>query len=274
VTRSAGVVLSSLLAGTLLQPPRPAFDIILRHGTVIDGSGLPRVRADVAIANGFIARIGDLSKEHAELEIDARGLFVAPGFINIHSHASPPALPRAENMLTQGVTTEILNPDGGGSTSLGDQLAGASAPGLAVNIGAYVGFNAVWSDVMGPADRRATPEGIEKMCALIVRGLEDGAWGVSAGLDYKPAYYAQIEVGVLQTADKWASFTARVRGLDGEPERSALVIVDQEDPFAEGKSATVLISIEGLDDSIRGELSPTAVDIRTAAPPASARRRE
>ncbi|HEV8345570.1 MAG TPA: amidohydrolase family protein, partial [Vicinamibacterales bacterium] len=125
--------------------------------------------------------------------------------INIHSHASPAALPRAENMLTQGVTTEILNPDGGGSTDLGEQLARASASGLAVNIGGYIGFNAAWSEVIGPADRRAAPEDVEAMRAIIVKGLENGAWGVSAGLDYKPAYYAQVEevVRVIEPAAKW-----------------------------------------------------------------------
>jgi N-acyl-D-aspartate/D-glutamate deacylase len=108
-------------------------------------------------------------------------------------------------MLTQGVTTEILNPDGGGSPDLQQQLAQASAAGLAVNIGTYIGFNAVWSDVMGPADRRATPEEIDRMRTLVTSGLEHGAWGVSAGLDYKPAYYAQVEevVRVVEAAAPW-----------------------------------------------------------------------
>jgi len=189
----------------LAQSPAPPYDLVLRHGTVIDGSGLPRARADVAIVNGFIARVGNLSKEQAAVDVDVTGLFVAPGFINIHSHASPGALARAENMLTQGVTTEILNPDGGGATDLAEQLARASASGLAVNIGGYIGFNAAWSEVMGAVDRRAAPEDIEKMRAIVAKGLETGAWGVSAGLDYKPAYYAQVEevVRVLERAAKW-----------------------------------------------------------------------
>jgi N-acyl-D-amino-acid deacylase len=181
------------------------FDTIIRDGTIVDGSGLPRYQGDVAIANGFIARIGDLSSATAAAEIDASGLFVAPGFVNIHSHASVDALPTAENMLTQGVTTEILNPDGGGNVDLTQQLARASAGGLALNIGAYIGFNSVWAQVMGPADRRATSDDIERMRALIVKGLEAGAWGVSAGLDYKPAYYAQVEevARVVEPAGRW-----------------------------------------------------------------------
>jgi len=186
-------------------PQSPRYDLILRHGTVLDGSGLPRVRADVAIANGFVARVGDLAKDRAATELDVTGLFVAPGFINIHSHAAPSALPTAENMLTQGVTTEILNPDGGGATDLTAQLARAGGSGLAVNIGGYIGFNAAWSEVMGPSARPATPDDVEKMRAIVVKGLESGAWGVSAGLDYKPAYYAQVEdvVRVVEPAAKW-----------------------------------------------------------------------
>ena len=86
------------------QSSAPAYDIILRGGTVVDGTGGPRRRADVAITRGHIARVGDLARATARTEIDVRGLFVAPGFLNIHSHANPGVLPTAENMLTQGVT--------------------------------------------------------------------------------------------------------------------------------------------------------------------------
>src|SRR5262245_22372339 len=198
------VLACSAIASAQAPPARP-FDAILRHGTILDGSGLPRFRSDVAIAKGFIARVGDLSKDRGAVDVDVTGLYVAPGFINIHSHASPAALPTAENMLTQGVTTEIVNPDGGGSTDLADQLARGSAAGLALNVGGYIGFNAAWSEVMGPAEWRATPDDVEKMRAIVLRGLESGAWGVSAGLDYKPAYYAQVEevVRVVDVAAKW-----------------------------------------------------------------------
>jgi len=197
----------AVLFGAVLASGQSAtrFDIILRHGTVIDGTGLPRYRADVGIAGGHVAKVGDLAGERGATDIDVTGLFVAPGFINIHSHASVSALPTAENMLTQGVTSEILNPDGGGSTDIAAQLSRASAAGLAVNIGAYIGFNAIWADTMGPADRRATDADIARMRTLVASGLDKGAWGVSAGLDYKPAYYAQVEevVRALEPAAKW-----------------------------------------------------------------------
>src|SRR4030095_4682230 len=86
------------LAAVTHQPAvaqAPTFDVIVRHGTVIDGSGRARFAADVGIRNGFIAGVGDLSAAKAQVELEARGLFVAPGFINIHSQASPDALPSA-----------------------------------------------------------------------------------------------------------------------------------------------------------------------------------
>ena len=196
----------ALAAAALLQSRTPAtYDIILRHGTVVDGTGAPRFDADVAISGGWIARVGDLSGERGKTELDATGLFVTPGFINIHSHATPDGLVRAENMLLQGVTTEILNADGSGPVDIGDQMSRASDRRLAVNIGTQIGFNSVWSDVMGPTDRRPSPEEIQRMRALIADGLAKGAWGVSAGLDYKPAYFARQEevIRIVDVARPW-----------------------------------------------------------------------
>ena len=93
-------------------------------------------------------------------------------------------------MLTQGVTTEILNADGSGPLDLDAQLGAATARGLAVNIGANIGFNSVWTQVVGAADRRPTAAEVTRMRGLLTAGLAAGAWGVSAGLDYKPAYFA------------------------------------------------------------------------------------
>ena len=198
---------ATLLAAavSLSHAQTAAYDLILRHGTIVDGTGLPRYQGDLAIAGGSIARMGRLNGEHAPVDIDVAGLFVAPGFINIHSHATPDGLPRAENMLTQGVTTEILNADGGGPVDLGSQLDAALARGLAVNVGANIGFNSIWSAVVGTVDRRATAAEIERMQTLVVAGLVHGAWGVSAGLDYKPAYFAQAEevIKVVEAARPW-----------------------------------------------------------------------
>ena len=196
---TAALVAAAAGSGAFAQAP-PAYDVIIRHGTVIDGSGAPRYWADVAIAGGSIARVGDLAGAHAVTEIDATGLFVAPGFVNIHSHATPDGLMTAANMLTQGVTTEILNADGAGPIDISEQLTTAAGRGLAVNVGANIGFNSVWAHVVGLDDRRPAAEEVTRMRDLITAGLNAGAWGVSAGLDYKPAYFAQTE-DVIKVVD-------------------------------------------------------------------------
>ena len=191
--------------GVAPSPRRVPFDVIVRGGSVLDGTGRPAYRADVGVTGSRIAKIGDLSRDSAVTVIDASGLVVAPGFINIHSHASPAALPTAANMLRQGVTTEILNPDGGGPPDIAGQLAMLDTVSLAVNVGAYAPFNSAWASVMGNSDRRPTVEQLARITDLLDRALAAGAWGVSAGLDYKPAYYAKTDeiIAVLSPLRGW-----------------------------------------------------------------------
>ncbi|MEW6323260.1 MAG: amidohydrolase family protein [Acidobacteriota bacterium] len=188
-------------------PPPERYDLVLKGGTVVDGAGTAPYRADVAVRGARIAAVGDLAGAPADRVIDVSGLYVAPGFINIHSHAVPAALPTAVNVLLQGVTTEILNPDGGGTPDLAAQRAALERDGLAVNVGAYIGFNGIWSAVVGASDRRPEAGEIERMRAMLAAGLEAGAWGVSAGLDYKPAYFATTEevVSVVSAARGWGT---------------------------------------------------------------------
>ena len=186
--------------------PRSApYDVILRGGTVLDGTGRSGYRADVGVRGSHIARIGDLSRDSGITIIDVSGLMVAPGFINIHSHAVPAALPTAANMLRQGVTTEIVNSDGGGPFDVAGLLTTADSMSLAVNVGAYAPFNSAWANVVGSIDRRPTPEQLQQVTALLDRALAAGAWGVSAGLEYKPGYYAKTDevVSVLSPLRTW-----------------------------------------------------------------------
>ncbi|MGE0123732.1 MAG: amidohydrolase family protein [Vicinamibacterales bacterium] len=212
--RWQGLVAAAVTSLALAQPPAPGAAVVVRGGTVVDGGGLPPFRADVAISDGAIVAVGDLDAWRGTTEIDARGLYVAPGFVNIHSHATADGLTTAVNMLTQGVTTEIVNADGGGPLDLTAQLADLERRGLAVNVGANIGFNSAWREVVGLADRRPSAAEVTRMRALVTAGLAAGAWGVSAGLDYKPAYYAATEdvVAVVSAARDWRTvFTSHDR---------------------------------------------------------------
>jgi N-acyl-D-amino-acid deacylase len=189
------------LATLTSAAPPPQFDLIIRGGMVIDGTGAKRVRADIGIRQGHIAEIGDLGAA-AGPSIDAKGLMVAPGFINIHDHADAKTLASAANMLAQGVTTEIMNADGLGPIDLASQLDAIARDGSAVNFGGQIGLNAIWKSVMDDADRRATPAEIERMRALLTRALDDGAWGVSSGFDFAPVSRAHVDdiVAILSAA--------------------------------------------------------------------------
>ncbi|GLO66706.1 amidohydrolase family protein [Oceanobacillus kimchii] len=194
------------------------FDTIIRNGTIIDGSGLGRYDADVAIKDGYIADIGDLSNATADQEIDAEGNFVAPGFIDVHSHATLSALGQAQSSLSQGVTMEVLSPDGAGPTDLQSRID-LEDDGLGINVASYIGFNSVWSEVVGNEDRRATDAEIEEMRNLITEAMEKGAAGVSAGLFYRPGYFADREdvIDVVSAAGAWRTkFTNHQRNENNE----------------------------------------------------------
>lgn len=182
-----------------------SYDLILRGGTIVDGSDSESYIGDVAISANQIAAIGNLGNAIALEEIDVAGLVVAPGFINIHSHATAAGLPTAINMLSQGVTTEVLNADGRSGSYLPDQFSVLSRQGLALNVGGFIGFNSVWQEVVGLDEVRPAATQIQEMQALIKTGLESGAWGVSAGLDYVPGYYATTEevIQVLEPFSEW-----------------------------------------------------------------------
>ena len=188
-----------------LQPADAVFDLLLRGGTIVDGTGGARYHADVGVREGRIVAIGDLRGARADTALDVSGLFVTPGFINLHSHAAAAALPTAANMLTQGVTTELINSDGMGPLDIAQQLTTLERGGLAVNVGAYAGFNSVWSALAGTENRRPGTTQLDSMSALLVANMHRGAWGVSAGLDYKPAYFAtEAEVTeVLRPLGAW-----------------------------------------------------------------------
>ena len=271
---AAALVAASASSHAAAQAP-PPYDLIIRHGTVIDGTGAPRYQADVAIAGGSVARVGDLAGARAVTEIDATGLFVAPGFINIHSHATLDGLVTATNMLTQGVTTEILNADGAGPLDIGAQLTTAAARGLAVNVGANIGFNSVWAQVVGLDDRRPTPDEVTQMRDLITAGLTAGAWGVSAGLDYKPAYFAQTEdvIKVVEVARRARTYFTNHDRVTPESGFSSLAGMAETIAIGARSGITPLITHmkvqgheQGRADAITGQMrQATERGVYTAA---------
>ncbi|HEX8430133.1 MAG TPA: hypothetical protein VF625_02555, partial [Longimicrobium sp.] len=179
--RSKSVRIAALAALGALLAAAPAhaqatYDIIIRTGRVLDGTGNPWYRADVGVRGDRIVAVGDLAGARATREIDAAGLYVAPGVIDVHTHAgdglATAALAPARPLLAQGITTVLVNPDGGGATDLARQRAAFQSHGVGVNIGHMVPHGSVRQAVMGMADRAPTPAEMERMRALVRTGME------------------------------------------------------------------------------------------------------
>ncbi len=191
------LILAVLLAAGLAGAPQGAAaeaDILIRNGRLLDGSGNPWLRADIAISGDRIVAVGDLAGMEADRTIDAAGLYVAPGFIDTHSHASG-GLTRestspAEPLLAQGVTTVLLNPDGGGPVNLEGQREDLLEHGLGVNAAQMISHGAVRRAVMDMDDRLPTDEELEEMKALVRAGMEAGAFALSSGPFYAPGSYS------------------------------------------------------------------------------------
>jgi N-acyl-D-amino-acid deacylase len=182
---------SLLLAGA--SPAQiPIYDVLIVGGSVVDGSGAAPVRNDVGIKNGRIAAIGRFPKATATEVIDATGLMVAPGFIDVHTHADDIAdTPRAENFVRMGVTSVVAGNCGGSALDIGEALARIRRGGIAINYATLIGHNTVRRAVMGTANRDATVSEIAKMKSLVWRAMADGAVGFSTGLQYVPGTYAK-----------------------------------------------------------------------------------
>jgi N-acyl-D-amino-acid deacylase len=202
---------------TLGQPIRQ-FSAIIANGTVYDGTGAPGRRADVGIVDDRVAAVGDLGGAASPLRIDATGLAVAPGFINMLSWSTESLLVdgRSQGEIRQGVTTQIMGEgDSMGPlteemrrrrlesqgdlkfeipwTSLGDYLRHLETKGVAQNVASFLGATTVREHVIGLEDRPPTPAQLDAMRALVRREMEDGALGIGSSLICAPAFYATTE---------------------------------------------------------------------------------
>lgn len=171
------------------------FDVLITGARVIDGSGGPWFYGNIGINGDSIAAIGNLPGATGKVKIDAKGLVVAPGFIDIHSHGDRGILrvPTAENYLREGVTTIVSGPDGSSALPLAPFLESVSKKGISINYSTMVGQGTIRTQVVGLANRKATPEEIERMKQLTAQAMRDGAFGLSSGLYYVPGNFTPIE---------------------------------------------------------------------------------
>jgi N-acyl-D-amino-acid deacylase len=219
IVRIAALACAVILAGCATAPPAPApatYDLIVRNGTVYDGSGAPGRRADVGVSGDRVSALGDLSEVRAAVEIDARGLAVAPGFINVLSWATESLIVDGRGMsdLKQGVTLEVFGEGESGGplteemkqeirrqqrdyqydidwTTLGEYLESLERRGVSLNVASFVGATTVRVHELGQGDRDPTPAELARMQELVRAAMREGALGVGSSLIYAPAFFAE-----------------------------------------------------------------------------------
>lgn len=196
---SLRAALAALLLIPTLLGAQQRVDVLIRGGTVVDGSGATRHKADVGVTADRITFVGDAAANRVtgSRTIDATGLIVAPGFIDPHTHtqADLSSPERHANLayLMQGVTTVITNNDGGGSVEIGRTLDGWRKAGIGTNAAVYIGQGSVRGAVLGMSSGAPTAAQLDSMRAIVARGMDQGAIGMSTGLYYAPGSYATTE---------------------------------------------------------------------------------
>ena len=257
---SAGTTLAALAGSPrLVLPWRRRYALVIRGGTVFDGSGSHGIEADIAIDDGRIVAIGQNLKDEGAVEIDARGMAVAPGFLDIHSHGDGSLWedPRAESIVRQGVTTIVVGQDGSSRAPMGsapDEDNGRHAfPDFkgfwqsleslkpSVNVASMVGLGTIRGIVIGNVNRPATPDEIARMTQLVEQALTDGACGASSGLEYTPGAFATREELIAlckPLASRRLPYATHMRNEDDH----VLEAVDESIAVAQGANCPLQIS--------------------------------
>jgi dihydroorotase/N-acyl-D-amino-acid deacylase len=202
----------------LLAQAAPRYDVVIVNGRVVDGTGAPWVRADIGIVGDRIQAIGDLASAQAATRIDAQGLIIAPGFIDLLGQSEFNVLVdhRAASKIMQGITTEITG-EGSSIAPVNDRMIAERKPAythfavtqdwrtldeyfarlrqrkMAINLGTFVGSGGIRDYVIGQEDRPAAPAELDEMRTLVARAMEDGALGVSSSLQYVPNRFASTD---------------------------------------------------------------------------------
>ena len=204
--RFTGIALLTAAACLLAVPglAQPAYDLLLAGGLVFDGSGNPAVRADVGIRGDEVVAIGRLAgKEghNAARTIDVAGLYLAPGWVDLHSHADRSLAGdnmeerKAVNLVAQGITTVVMGADGRNPVwPIRDEIAAYESRGVGLNVVPMVGHSTVRLQVMAADHERPATDGeVARMAELVREGMDDGAWGLGAGPEYRPARFSETE---------------------------------------------------------------------------------
>jgi N-acyl-D-amino-acid deacylase len=187
------ISLSFLFSIWACIPFAKKFDLVIQNGFIIDGTGNPWFKADLAIRKGRIVRIGSIDDKQAKKIIDARDLIISPGFIDIHTHCDRGIvrIPTVDNYIYQGVTTVIGGNCGGHPFPLKELYGKIEDQGTALNFGCLVGHNTIRREVMGMKMESPSEEEMESMKSLIHQEMEAGALGFSTGLSYLPGAYSK-----------------------------------------------------------------------------------
>src|SRR5581483_3492295 len=256
--RASSATLAVVGVPAILVRRRTAADVVIRNGTVFDGSGAAGREMDVVISGGRITDVARRITDRGAVEIDARGRAVAPGFIDIHSHGDGSLWsdPRAESLVRQGITTIVVGQDGS-SRAPREAAGGADAAGSfdrfsqlwasidalrpAVNVASMIGLGTVRAVVIGGKDRPATAAELDRMTQMVRDAVADGACGASSGLEYTPGAFAPLEELVAlckPLASKALPYATHMRNEDDR----VLESIDESIAVAKGAGCPLQIS--------------------------------
>jgi N-acyl-D-amino-acid deacylase len=215
------LVLGIATGSTRVPSARPVqagqYDLLIANGTILDGTGSPRYRGDIAITGDRVVRVerGAIPPALAKRTIDARGLIVAPGFIDLHAHLEPlPEMPDAQSAAMQGVTLALGGPDGGGPWPFGPYLDSLDHKPLGINVAFLGGHNSIRRAVMGTANRAPTAAELARMQSMVAQSMGAGAFGLSTGLRYIPGFYSNTDEVVALSkvaSDSGGIYTSHLR---------------------------------------------------------------
>ena len=247
------------------------YDVILRGGTVLEGGTEPGTVGDIALAGDRIAAVGDLSGATARETLDVTGLYVAPGFIDVHSHAGvgldSEDRSHAEPLLAQGITTVVVNPDGGGPVDLAEQRTLLLEHGLGVNVAQLVPHGSVRGAVLGMEDRLPGAAELERMRDLVRAGMEEGAYGLSSGPFYAPGSYSDTDelVALAEVAAEYGGvYSSHIRD---ESDYTIGLMASVEEVITVARSAGitgVVTHIKALGPPVWGKSAEVVAAIEAA----------